>query len=57
MWIDVLLALVILFPLLAWSGVRNRRSRDPLPQIREEFSTIIEFPAAPADRPHQSPAA
>jgi len=58
-WMDVLLVLVILFPLLAWSGVCSRRSRAPLPQIREQLPSIklLEFPAAPADRPHQSPAA
>ena len=32
---DLLLALVVLYPLLAWSGVRIRRSHDPLPEIRE----------------------
>ncbi len=56
---DLLLALMILFPLLAWSGVRIRRTQDPLPEIREIPAGIkaLNFPAAPTDRPHQSPAA
>lgn len=32
---DLLLVLVVLYPLLAWSGVRIRRSGDPLPEIHE----------------------
>jgi hypothetical protein len=59
MWMDFVLALIVIFPLLCWSGAHIRRSRDPLPEIREAPAgfKLLEFPARPADRPHQSPAA
>ncbi len=57
-WMDLLLVLIVLYPLLCWSGLRLRRSPDPLPEIREQPAPMIVFDlqAEPEDRPRQSPA-
>jgi hypothetical protein len=55
-WFDLLLLLVLVFPLLSWSAMRVRRSPSPLNEA-SELSTKLpssEFQEAPEAPPHQA---
>ena len=57
MWLDLLLLLVVVFPLLSWSAIRVRRSAEPLKDVSGLSPNLprLEAQEAPGDRPHQSP--
>jgi sulfopyruvate decarboxylase TPP-binding subunit len=54
MWMDLLLLMVVLFPIVFWRGMRVEASTALIPVARELPSTleVSELQAAPAGQPH-----
>ena len=57
-WMDALRLLVVLIPLLSWSGIQLNRTPDPLSDRRRlpPRDSELDLQAAPATHPHQEPA-
>lgn len=57
MWLDLLLLLVVVFPLVSWSAIRVRCSSVPLNEASELSSKLppSEIQEASEVRPHQAP--
>lgn len=58
MWMDALLSIVVLAPLVSWSGTRMRAGRGSVAEKRGEALKCegVEMPADQAEQPHPSPA-
>jgi hypothetical protein len=54
MWMDLLLLLVVLVPMVSWSEIRLRPSHGSLSAARQLPSTleVSELQAVPAGQPH-----